>query len=149
MAQPSALDSLIEFARGQRDDALARFAASVSASQALEKRLALLLQYRDEYAARLAASVRDGLSVERLRAFQGFLDKLELAIHQQRQAMRLQSERHRERRADWIQRESRLRGYSILRDRRRAAAAAASRRDEQRRSDEHARLAAARTAKDH
>lgn len=148
MAPATALDSLIEFARGQRDDALARFAAAVSASRALEERLALLVNYRDEYAARLASNVRAGLTVEQLRGFRLFLEKLELAIARQRQAMRSQSEQHLQRRADWAQRESRLQGYATLRERRRAVSAVRSRRDEQRGSDEHARRAAARAAED-
>lgn len=148
MAQATALDSLIEFARAQRDDALSRFAASVSASRAIEERLALLVNYRDEYAARLATTVRAGLTVEQLRGFRLFLDKLDLAIVQQRQTMHSQSEQHRQRRADWTQRESRLQGYATLRDRRRAVSAVQSRRDEQRDSDEHTRLAATRAAEE-
>jgi flagellar FliJ protein len=148
MEQATALDSLIEFARGQRDDALSRFAASMSASRALEERLALLVNYRGEYAARLATTVRAGLTVEQLRGFRLFLDKLDLAIAQQRQAMHSQSEQRVQRRADWAQRESRLQGYATLRDRRRAVSAVQSRRDEQRGSDEHARRAAARAAED-
>ncbi|MFY9316977.1 MAG: flagellar export protein FliJ [Burkholderiales bacterium] len=146
MAHATALDSLIEYARGQRDDALARFAASVSASRALHDRLALLVNYRGEFVARLAAAVREGLTAEQLRGFRLFLDKLDLAIAQQQQAMHSQSEQHLQRRADWAQRESRLQGYATLRERRRAASAGRSRRDEQRSSDEHT---AARTAKDH
>jgi flagellar FliJ protein len=148
MALGTALDSLIEFARGQRDDALSRFAASVSASRAIEERLALLVNYRDEYAARLAATVRAGLTVEQLRGYRLFLDKLDLAIMQQRLVMRSQSEQHLQRRADWAQRESRLQGYATLRDRRQAVSAVQSRRDEQRGSDEHARRAAARAAEE-
>jgi flagellar FliJ protein len=145
MTQASALDSLIEYARSQRDDALARFAASVSTSRALRDRLALLVNYRSEYAARLAATVREGLTAEQLRGFRLFLDKLDLAIAQQQLAMHSQSEQHLRRRADWAQRESRLQGYATLRDRRRAESAGRSRRDEQRGSDEHAGRMAARS----
>ena len=149
MAQPTALDSLIEFARGQRDDALSRFAASLSAARALEERLALLVGYRDEYAAQFAVSVRAGLTLDRLRGFRLFLEKLDQAIVQQKQALCSQSEQHFQRRADWTQRESRLQGYATLRERRRAVSALRERRDEQRGSDEHARSTSARTTKTH
>jgi flagellar FliJ protein len=148
MAPATVLDSLIDFARGQRDDALSRFAASVSAARAIEERLALLVNYRGEYAARLATTVRTGVTVEQLRGFRLFIEKLDLAIVQQRQAMHSQSVQRLERRADWAQRESRLQGYATLRDRRRAVSALQSRRDEQRGSDEHARMAAARATED-
>lgn len=148
MAQATALDSLIEFARGQRDDALSRFAASLSASRALKDQLALLTGYRDEYAARLAATVRSGLTVEQLRGFRLFIDKLDLAIAQQQQVMRSQSEQQVQRRADWAQRESRLQGYATLRERRQAVSAVRLRREDQRGNDEHGRLAAARATED-
>jgi len=148
MAQATALDSLIEFARGQRDDALSRFAASLSASRALEDQLALLTGYRGEYAVRLAATVRTGLTVEQLRGFRLFIDKLDLAIAQQQQVMRSQSEQQVQHRADWAQRESRLQGYATLRERRQTVKAVRLRREDQRGTDEHGRLATARAAED-
>jgi len=148
MAQATALDSLIEFARGQRDDALSRFAASLSASRALNDQLALLIGYRGEYAARLAATARSGLTLGQLRGFRLFIDKLDLAIAQQQQAMHSQSERHLRHRADWAQRESRLQGYATLRERRQAVKAVRLRREDQRGNDEHGRLATARAAED-
>ena len=149
MTNATALDSLIDFARGQRDEALSRFAATLAASRALEERLALLVNYRDEYAVRLAATVRGGLTADQLRGFRLFLDKLELAIGQQQRAVRSQSEQQQHRRADWTDTESKLQGYATLRDRRRAVSAVRLRRDEQRGSDEHSRLAAARAPKNH
>ncbi len=148
MAQATALDSLIEFARGQRDDALSRLAASLSAARALKDQLALLTAYRSEYAARLAATLRSGLTVEQLRGFRLFIDKLDLAIAHQQQVMHSQSEQQQLHRADWAQRESRLQGYATLRGRRQAVAAARSRREEQRGGDEQGRRAAARTTED-
>ncbi|MGQ0509196.1 MAG: flagellar export protein FliJ [Betaproteobacteria bacterium] len=148
MEHSTALDSLIELARGERDSALSRFAASLSASRAVEERLALLVGYRGEYATRLASSVGAGLTAERLRAFLLFLDKLDLAIGQQEQAMKLQAEAHQLRQADWASRESRLQGFATLRDRRLSASARVSRRDERRGEDEHARRALMRLAED-
>ncbi len=148
MAQATALDSLIEFARAQRDDALSRFAASLSASRALKDQFALLTGYRSEYAARLAATVRAGLTVEQLRGFRLFIDKLDLAIAQQQQVMRSQSEQQVQHRADWTQRESRLQGYATLRERRQAVRTVRVRREDQRGDDEHGRLATARAAED-
>lgn len=139
MEPATALDSLIELARGDRDTALSQFAASVSAARVVEERLDLLVAYRVEYAARFATIVCAGLTADRLRAFRLFLDKLDLAIGQQRQAMNAQTEQRQQRRSDWAQRESRLQGYATLRDRRRTASAGKSRREEQRSCDEHAR----------
>lgn len=141
MAQTNALESLIGFARGQRDDALSRFVTALSASRAVADQLALLISYRGEYAARMAASVHTGLTVEQLRGFRLFLDKLDVAIAQQQQAVQSQSEQQQQRRADWALTESKLQGYDTLRKRRHAQQAIHLRRTEQRASDEHGRLA--------
>jgi flagellar FliJ protein len=144
MTQHTALDSLIQLARGQRDGALARFAAAMSDARTLGERLAVLLSYRSEYAARLAEGVSGGITAQRLRAFRLFLDNLDLAIRQQQQAILAQNELQSLRRADWAHTESRLKGYATLRDRRQAVRATRALRDEQRGSDEHAQRAAAR-----
>lgn len=148
MERATVLDNLIELARGERDTALTQFAAAVSAARAVEERLALLVAYRKEYAARLASVVCTGLTADRLCAFRLFLDKLDLAIGQQRQAMYAQAEQRQQRRSDWARRESRLQGYATLRDRRQTATAVKSRREEQRGSDEHARRALLRAAEE-
>lgn len=146
MPQTTALDSLIEFARGQRDDALSRFAASITQTRAAKERLSLLLGYRDDYAARLAAMARGGLTVGQLRNFRLFLDKLDLAIRQQQQAASSHTEHSAGQRANWTHSETRLLGYSSLLDRRRASDRLRLRRDEQRGTDEHAsRVCAARS----
>lgn len=132
------LDSLIEFARGQRDDALGRLAASLGQTREARQRLELLVGYRTDYAGRFSSLVRSGTTVAQLRNFRLFLDKLEQAICQQEVAVRSQAEReHRERDA-WRSRESRLQGFSALRARRGAVAALDARRKEQKETDAHA-----------
>ena len=149
MARTTALDSLIEFARGQRDDALSRFAASMTQTRAVEEQLLLLLGYRNEYAARLTNIACSGVTVGQLRDFRLFLEKLDLAIGQQRQAASSQTEHLAERKATWTGTETRLQGYAMLLDRRRATDRLRLRRDEQRGTDEHAsRLCAARSSEE-
>jgi flagellar FliJ protein len=138
MDQPTALESLIEFARAQRDDALARFANSMSQARAVEDRLMLLTNYRNEYAASFAEIARSGLTADRLRNFRLFLDKLDLAIEQQGQAADSQSEQVAEQRTAWAGSETRLQGYAMLQDRRLAVVRQKLRRDEQKGTDEHA-----------
>lgn len=137
MQQPTALESLIEFARAQRDGALARFAASLSQARAVGERLSLLINYRDEYAARFAEVARGGVAADRLRNFRLFLDKLDLAIAQQQQTALSQSEQVAEQRSVWAGSETKLQGYAMLQDRRRAIVLQKMRRDEQKGTDEH------------
>ncbi len=149
MKHPTALESLIEFAQGQRDDALSRFATSLAQARAVEERLSLLVDYRNEYAARLGNIICRGVAADQLRSFRLFLEKLDLAICQQQQAASNHSEMLAERRALWTSKETRLKGYARLKDRRGAAAKQLLHRAEQRQTDEHAsRIAAARTGDD-
>lgn len=149
MKQPTALASLIEFAQGQRDDALSRFATSLAQARAVEERLSLLVNYRDEYASRLGSIICRGVAADQLRSFRRFLEKLDLAIRQQQQAASNHSEVLAERKALWTSKETRLKGYARLKDRRGAAAKQLVHRAEQRQTDEHAsRIAAARAGDD-
>ena len=127
MSQPTPLDSLIEHARAQRDEALQRLARSLAASRAAEDKLGLLESYRAEYRERLAGATANGITVAQLRAYDLFLDKLDAAIEQQRAIARKQAESAAAGRTAWAGSESRLHGYRALRERRAASAAAAER----------------------
>ncbi len=81
----NALDTLIELATQQTDDAAKRLGQAIRACEDTEQKLALLLQYRDEYEARLRAGLASGISASGYRNFMNFLDKLETAIAGQQQ----------------------------------------------------------------
>lgn len=80
MAQISALDTLIELATGETDEAAKRLGLAIRGAQDAEQKLAMLLQYRDDYCDRFRLGLSAGISATAYRNFQLFLDKLDTAI---------------------------------------------------------------------
>lgn len=85
MATNSALDTLIELATSQTDEAAKRLGVAIRTCADTEQKLALLLQYRDDYESRLKAGMAAGISAAGYRNFQMFLEKLDTAIAGQQQ----------------------------------------------------------------
>jgi flagellar FliJ protein len=85
MATRSALETLIELATTQTDEAAQRLGRAIRACADTEQKLALLLQYRDEYESRFRAGLTSGISASGYRNFQLFLEKLDTAIAGQQQ----------------------------------------------------------------
>ena len=80
MATPSALNTLIDLAHKESDEAAKRLAATLRASEEAGQKLELLLQYRNDYAARCEADMASGISTTQLHNFQVFMQKLDTAI---------------------------------------------------------------------
>lgn len=132
------LDSLIEFSRGERDEALNRLAAALADARGAEAKVRLLVEYRTEYDARRAAAVAGGISALRLGTYVVFLAKLDAAIAQQQDIARQRGARAAAERTAWQDTEVRLQGYATLRARRAALAAVEEKRKEQKQNDEFA-----------
>jgi flagellar protein FliJ len=81
----NALDTLIELATRQSDEAAQRLGDAIKACQDTEQKLNLLLQYREEYESRFKAGLNSGMTASGYRNFQLFLDKLDTAIAGQEQ----------------------------------------------------------------
>lgn len=138
MAHPSALDTLIELAASETDEAAKQLGRAVRAADDAAQKLALLVQYRDDYAARLQSGMGSGLNATAFRNFQVFIGKLDDAIAGQQEVVR-QAQRHIEmRRGIWQQSERKRLSYGTLSSRARAAAAHKENKRDQKQMDEHA-----------
>lgn len=80
MTTQSALETLIDLATSQTDEAAKRLGRAIRACEDTEQKLTLLLQYRDEYESRFRAGMTTGISASGYRNFQLFLEKLDTAI---------------------------------------------------------------------
>ena len=87
MAAPSALDTLIDLATKETDEAAKRLAAALRAGEEAREKLALLTQYRDDYSARCQADLAGGLSTTQLHNYQVFMQKLDYAISGQQKVV--------------------------------------------------------------
>ena len=101
MATHSALETLIELATNQTDEAAKRLGRAIRACEDTEQKLALLLQYRDDYDARFKSGLANGISAAGYRNFQLFLDKLDTAIAGQQQIVNDAKRRILDERGAW------------------------------------------------
>ena len=138
MANRSALDTLIELATTETEEAAKRLGLAVRATQETEKKLALLQDYRAEYAARFQASMAAGLSAMGYRNFQLFMEKLDTAVASQQTIVTQANLRVAERRAEWQAGERRRMSYGTLAERAAQEVLKLENKRDQKAMDEHA-----------
>jgi len=113
----NALDTLIELATRQSDEAAKRLGEAVRACADTEQKLTLLMQYRDEYEARLRNGLSNGISASGYRNFQLFLEKLDTAIAGQQQIVHDAQRRMTLERGAWQSSEQKRMSFDTLAER--------------------------------
>jgi len=114
MAKNPALETLIELATNETDEAAKRLGLAIRACQDTEQKLTMLLQYRDEYEARFQAGLAAGISAAGYRNFQLFLEKLDTAIAGQQQIVDNARLRIANERTQWQSSERKRISYDTL-----------------------------------
>ena len=138
MANPSALETLIELATTATDEAAKRLGYAIRATESAEKKLALLQQYRDDYTARFQAKMAQGVTPMGYRNFQAFIEKLDEAIAgQQRSVKEAENGVAREKHA-WQTSERKRMSYDTLANRALKEEERKENRKDQKLNDEHA-----------
>jgi flagellar FliJ protein len=138
MATLSALDTLIELAMRETDEAAKRLGLAIRATEDTEKKLELLIQYRNEYAARFQANMATGLTAMGYRNFQLFMDKLDDAITGQQQIVMQSKRREEDERTAWQQSERKRMSYDTLASRAHKEEQRKESKREQKNTDEQA-----------
>jgi flagellar FliJ protein len=144
MQKASALETLIELAQTRTDDAARRLGALNAKDMDMQAKLALLTQYSDEYRARFQTLAQQGLTASDWRNYHAFLNKLDEAIAQQREALASLRQRVAAGEHDWRSAKRVLNSYDTLAQRKTRAESMRAARHEQRETDEHASNTAAR-----
>lgn len=138
MANLSALTTLIDIAVKDGDEAAKKLGQAIRAAEETEKKLALLLSYRDEYAQRFQSSTAAGLNAMEYRNFQLFIAKLDTAISGQ-QAMVMDAKRQVEQeRTVWQECERKRMSYGTLANRSEKERQLRENKRDQKQTDEHA-----------
>jgi flagellar FliJ protein len=138
MATPSALNTLIELAQKETDEAAKLLGAVLRASEEAAQKLDLLTQYRDDYAARCQSNLSAGISTTHFNNFQVFMQKLDHAIAGQQKVVSDAQQRVARARAAWQACEQKKMSFATLADR---ASKESTRRElwlDQKQNDEHA-----------
>ena len=101
MASPSALNTLIDLAHKETDEAAKRLGAALRAGDEARQKLDLLLQYRNDYAERCQSNLTTGISTTHFNNFQVFMQKLDHAISGQQKVVSDAQSRIAQARAAW------------------------------------------------
>lgn len=117
MADISALNTLIELATIEVDEAVKRLGRAVRGVEEAQQKLALLSGYRDDYASRFQTTMASGFTPLAYRNFQGFMDKLDQAISGQQQVVRDAVWRAEQERMAWRESERKRLSYNALHSR--------------------------------
>lgn len=138
MATPSALNTLIDLAHKETDEAAKQLGAKLRVCEEAEQKLELLLQYRDDYAHRCQSNMACGISTTHFNNFQVFMHKLDHAIAGQQKVVSDAKQRAEQARAAWLFCEQKKMSFVTLADR---ASKENLRREvwrDQKQNDEHA-----------
>jgi flagellar FliJ protein len=138
MASKSALDTLIELATAQTDEAAKRLGNAIRATDRAEKKLELLQKYRDEYSSRFEAKMAQGLSPMGYRNFQAFIGKLDEAIAGQQQVVQDAAHGVVRERGAWQDSERKRMSYDTLASRQLQQELKLENRRDQKLNDEYA-----------
>ncbi len=138
MANPSALETLIELAQRDTDEAAKRLGAALKAAEDTEQKLKMLLGFRDDYANRLDAAQLAGITPLAYRNFVAFMDKLENAINGQREVVKHAHHKCGVEKAAWQESERKRLSYRTLNERAASDALRLENKRDQKQMDEHA-----------
>lgn len=138
MADLSALNTLIELATTEVDDAAVCLGRAVRAVEEAKQKLTLLTGYQEDYANRFQSTMASGFTPMAYRNFQGFMDKLDQAVNGQQQVVRDAEYRVEQARSNWRESERKRISFDALATRARTAADQKIAKREQKQTDEQA-----------
>jgi flagellar FliJ protein len=138
MASKAQLETLMDLARRETDDAAKRLGAALKAVDEAKQKHEMLIGFRDEYLKRFEAAQAAGITPMAYRNFVAFIDKLEVAIKGQLEMIRHAELRSTQEKTAWQGSERKRMSYSTLNDRADAAALKLENKRDQKAMDEHA-----------
>ncbi len=138
MATRSALDTLIELAQRDTDDAAKRLGVALRGVDEAKQKLTMLFGYRDDYAIRFDAAQLKGITPAVYFNFVAFLEKLDNAVKGQQEVLRHAERRAEQEKQAWQACERKRLSYRTLNDRAAAAALAKENKRDQKMMDEFA-----------
>jgi flagellar FliJ protein len=138
MANPSALETLIELAQRASDDAAKRLGAALKSVEEAEQKLKMLLGYRDDYANRLDQAQMAGITPFAYANFVAFVGKLDNAINGQQEVVKHAKYKRELEKTAWQESERKRLSYRTLNDRAAAEALKIENKRDQKMMDDHA-----------
>lgn len=138
MATSSSLKVLLELAQQQADASAKNLGKLNAQQQEAEKKLNLLLQYRHSYQSHLQNSTEKGMDHIEWLNFIAFMDKLDAAITEQRQAVLFAQNKRMAGNDEFLSHQRKLKSYDTLSQRQQRAENQKQLQQEQKALDEFA-----------
>lgn len=138
MANPSALETLIELAQRDCDDAARRLGVALKSVEDAEQKLKMLFGYRDDYAAKLEQAQAAGITPQAYHNFVAFVGKLDNAINGQREVVKHAEYKSTVEKTAWQASERKRLSYRTLSERAAVEALQLENRRDQKAMDDHA-----------
>ncbi|MDR7051559.1 flagellar FliJ protein [Duganella sp. 3397] len=138
MASKAQLETLIDLARRETDDAAKRLGAALKAVDDARQKHDMLVGYREEYVNRFQDAQAAGITPMAYRNFQAFMDKLDVAVKGQLDMITRAEQRSSAEKLAWQTAERKRVSYSTLNERADAAALKLENKRDQKQMDEHA-----------
>jgi flagellar FliJ protein len=138
MASKAQLETLMDLARRETDDAAKRLGIALKAVDEARQKHQMLVGYQAEYIKRFEAAQAAGITPMAYRNFVAFIEKLETAVKGQLEMIRHAELRSEQEKAAWQASERKRMSYSTLNDRADAAALKLENKRDQKQMDEHA-----------
>ncbi|MRW94929.1 flagellar export protein FliJ [Duganella sp. FT80W] len=142
MASKAQLETLMDLARRETDDAAKRLGVALRAVDDAKQKHVMLVNFREEYVKRFEAAQAAGITPMAYRNFVAFIEKLETAIKGQTDMIHHAEHRSGQEKAAWQASERKRMSYSTLNDRADAAALKLENKRDQKLMDEFAARAA-------
>ena len=138
MASKAQLETLIDLARRETDDAAKRLGAALKAVDDATQKHQMLVGYRDEYVNSFEEAQAAGITPMAYRNFQAFMEKLDVAVKGQLEMIRHAEHRSAQEKSAWQNAERKRMSYSTLNERAAAEALKVENKRDQKQMDEHA-----------
>lgn len=138
MSKPFPLQTLLALAQEGSDAAAARLGVVNGHDREMQARLQLLLEYRGDYEARLASVAQAGMHSVGWRNFHEFIDKIDVAIEQQRELVASAKREVETGQHQWHAQQRRLKSFDTLSQRHYSAERKMAARQEQKEQDDFA-----------
>ena len=138
MKKSKRIQPIIRVAESKEQRAAVELGRAQNQLQEQVKRLQDLQSYQQEYRTRLQETGRNGISISKLQSFRSFLDKLEIALVQQKQAVTMAEELVASRKQQWFASRDKVKIYNNVATKYVNAELRQEEKQEQKDSDERA-----------
>ena len=138
MASKAQLETLMDLAQRETDDAAKRLGASLKQVDEAKQKHEMLVGFQDEYIKKFEAAQTAGITPMAYRNFVAFIEKLDTAVKGQLDMIKHAEYRSAQEKAAWQASERKRMSYSTLNDRADAAALKLENKRDQKAMDEHA-----------